>query len=72
LEAAHLAFDALPPEVRADLERRELDVHPEVLAYLARVGESMLDATTPYGERRLRERYRQWAATQPTTQGATR
>ena len=39
LEAAHLAFDAPPADVRADLERRELDVHPAVLDYLARVGE---------------------------------
>jgi hypothetical protein len=64
LEAAHLAFDALPPDVRADLERRELDLHPGVLDYLARVGESMLDATTPGGERRLKEKYRQWAESQ--------
>jgi hypothetical protein len=37
--------------------RRERDVHPGVLDYLARVGESMLDATTPRGERRRRAKY---------------
>jgi hypothetical protein len=37
--------------------RRDLDVHPVVLGYLARVGGHMLDATTPHGERRLRVKY---------------
>jgi hypothetical protein len=59
LEAAHLAFDALPDAVRADLERRELDVHPAVLDYLARVGEAMMDASTPGGERRLKAKYQE-------------
>jgi hypothetical protein len=57
LEAAHLAFDALPSDVRADLERRELDLHPGVLDYLARVGEALMDPSTPHGERRLRAKY---------------
>jgi hypothetical protein len=52
LEASHLAFDAPPADVRADLERRELDVHPAVLDYLARVGEASMDRSTPGGERR--------------------
>jgi predicted kinase len=65
LEAAHLAFDALPSAVRADLERRELDVHPAVMDYLARVGEALMDPTTPGGERRLKEKYRQWVESQP-------
>jgi hypothetical protein len=59
LEAAHLAFDALPPDVRADLERRELDLHPAFMDYLARVGEALMDASTPGGERRLRAKYAQ-------------
>lgn len=57
LEAAHLAFDALPADVRADLERRKLDVHPAVMDYLARVGEALMDPTTPQGEARLRAKY---------------
>jgi hypothetical protein len=61
LEAAHLAFDALPPDVRADLEHRELDVHPGVLDYLARVGEALMDPSTPGGVKRLKEKYRLWA-----------
>jgi hypothetical protein len=57
LEAAQLAFDALPPAVRVNLEQRDIDVHPAVLAYLARVGERLMDPSTAGGERRLKARY---------------
>jgi hypothetical protein len=46
-----------PPALRADFERSGIDLNDEVFDYLARVGESMLDATTPQGERRLRAKY---------------
>jgi len=59
LDAFFTALDDpdFPPALRADLERTGLDLNDEVFDYLARMGESMLDATTPDGERRLRARY---------------
>jgi hypothetical protein len=38
-------------------QRRELDVHPVVMDYLARVGEALMDPSTPGGERRPKAKY---------------
>jgi hypothetical protein len=37
--------------------RHELDVHPAVVDYLASVGETLMDSSTPRGFARLKAKY---------------
>ena len=57
LAAANMALATLLPKADlAELEARELDFQPDVLDYWAKVGERMLDATTPQGFARRKVR----------------
>jgi hypothetical protein len=64
LAAAHRALDALPPEELAGWEARDLDFQPDVMEYMARVGEEMVNPLTPGGWRRL------WGKYMPPAKGA--
>ena len=57
LAAANMALGTLlPKEDLADLEARDLDYQPDVLDFWARVGDRMLDMTTPQGFARRKAR----------------